>query len=63
MAAFGFFDYFVLGVVLLISVGIGVYYRFTGNRQKSSDEFLLASRSMSVSGAAITQPLISDLTN
>jgi hypothetical protein len=28
-------DYIVFGTVLVISAGIGVYYRFTGGRQKN----------------------------
>ena len=32
----GIFDYLVLALVLLISASIGVYYRFSGGRQKST---------------------------
>jgi sodium-coupled monocarboxylate transporter 8/12 len=32
---FGVWDYVVLVLVLLISSSIGVYYRFTGGKQKT----------------------------
>jgi sodium-coupled monocarboxylate transporter 8/12 len=35
-ANFHVWDYVVLGVMLLISASIGVYYRFTGGRQKTT---------------------------
>lgn len=34
--AFSTWDYVVLVAMLLISAGIGVYYRFTGGRQKTT---------------------------
>ncbi|XP_014220048.1 putative sodium-dependent multivitamin transporter [Copidosoma floridanum] len=41
-------DYAVIGVVMLISAGIGVYYRFTGGRQKTAEEYFVANRMMGV---------------
>jgi sodium-coupled monocarboxylate transporter 8/12 len=35
-ATFDTWDYVVLAVMLIISAGIGVYYRFTGGRQKTT---------------------------
>jgi len=35
-ATFVTWDYVVLGVMLAVSAGIGVYYRFTGGRQKTT---------------------------
>ena len=35
-ATFDPWDYVVLGVTLVVSAGIGVYYRFTGGRQKTT---------------------------
>ncbi|KAK2585882.1 hypothetical protein KPH14_010471 [Odynerus spinipes] len=46
-------DYLVLGVVLSISAGIGVYYRFTGGRQKTAEEYFSADRSMKIVPLAI----------
>ncbi|XP_005187990.2 putative sodium-dependent multivitamin transporter [Musca domestica] len=48
MAQFGPWDYTILAIVLLVSAAIGVYYRFTGGKQKTTREYLLADRSMSV---------------
>ncbi|XP_031345438.1 putative sodium-dependent multivitamin transporter [Photinus pyralis] len=44
----GIIDYVVISVILLISAGVGVYYHFTGGRQKSVTEYLLANRNMHV---------------
>ena len=30
-------DYLVIGVMLSISAGIGIYYRFTGGRQRTAE--------------------------
>lgn len=46
--AFGVWDYVVFIFMLCISAGIGVYFRFTGGKQKTTDEYLLADRSMSI---------------
>jgi hypothetical protein len=35
-ATFDTWDYVVLGAMLLISAAIGVYYRFSGGRQKTT---------------------------
>ena len=35
-AGLGVTDYILLSVVLLISASIGIYYRFTGGRQKTN---------------------------
>ncbi|XP_071637386.1 putative sodium-dependent multivitamin transporter isoform X2 [Temnothorax longispinosus] len=46
-------DYAVIGVLILISSGIGVYYWFTGGRQKSTEEYFMANKSMRVIPVAI----------
>ena len=33
--SFGKVDYVIFGIVLAISASIGIYYRFTGGRQKT----------------------------
>ncbi|XP_045471086.1 putative sodium-dependent multivitamin transporter [Harmonia axyridis] len=43
---FGIWDYLVLVIVLLVSSLIGVYYRFTGGKQKTTKEYLLADKNM-----------------
>ncbi|KAH9370564.1 hypothetical protein HPB48_002505 [Haemaphysalis longicornis] len=45
---FGAADYAVFGVMLLLSSLIGIYYRFTGGRQRTVREYLVADRKMSV---------------
>ena len=39
-------DYIILAGVLVISIMIGIYHAFTGGRQKTANEFLLANRNM-----------------
>uniref|UniRef100_A0A1E1XFC1 Putative sodium/solute symporter n=1 Tax=Amblyomma aureolatum TaxID=187763 RepID=A0A1E1XFC1_9ACAR len=47
-ATFGAADYAVFTVMLLVSSLIGIYYRFTGDRQRTAREFLVANKNMSV---------------
>lgn len=35
--ALGGWDYVVLGVTLLVSLSIGIYFRFTGGKQKTAE--------------------------
>ncbi len=41
-------DYVVFAAVLAVSAGIGIYYGCTGGRQRTTQEFLMADRQMSV---------------
>lgn len=41
-------EYCVFAVVLILSLGIGVFYGFFNNKNKTNEEFLMASRSMSI---------------
>lgn len=34
--AFGIVDYIVFGIMLIMSASIGIYYRFTGGKQKTT---------------------------
>ncbi|XP_044752026.1 putative sodium-dependent multivitamin transporter [Coccinella septempunctata] len=43
---FGTWDYVVLVIVLLVSSMVGVYYRFTGGKQRTTKEYLLADKNM-----------------
>lgn len=45
---FGPVDYVVFGLVLCVSSAIGLYYRFTGGKQKTFKEYMMADNSMSV---------------
>ena len=40
-ALFGSWDYLVFASTLLVSSGIGLYYRFSGGKQKTAEEYLL----------------------
>ncbi|XP_018799916.1 PREDICTED: putative sodium-dependent multivitamin transporter [Bactrocera latifrons] len=48
MATFGALDYGIVVLVLIVSAGIGVYYRVTGGKQNTTKEYLLAGRQMSI---------------
>ncbi|XP_054933461.2 putative sodium-dependent multivitamin transporter [Dermacentor andersoni] len=47
-ATFGAADYAVFSVMLVVSSLIGIYYRFTGDRQRTAREYLVANKNMSV---------------
>ncbi|KAH0953399.1 hypothetical protein HN011_005869 [Eciton burchellii] len=49
----GWTDYLVITITLCASVGIGIYYRFSGGRQKTMEEYFIASRSMSIVPVAV----------
>jgi len=51
---FDTWDYVVLGMMLVISAAIGVYYRFTGGRQKTTQEYLLGDRNLPVYPVAVS---------
>lgn len=40
-------DYVIFAILLVASAGIGLFYAFSGGRQRTTREFLLADRSMS----------------
>lgn len=44
----GWIDYLVITMMLCISVGIGIYYRFSGGRQKTMDVIILSLRKSSL---------------
>ncbi|GBN56642.1 Sodium-coupled monocarboxylate transporter 1 [Araneus ventricosus] len=47
-------DYMVIVLVLVVSTCIGLYFRFTGGRQKTLEEFILAGRNMAIFPAAVS---------
>lgn len=47
-ATLGWIDYFVIFLMLVVSSSIGIYYRLTGGRQKTTQEYYTANRSMSI---------------
>ncbi|KAG8257122.1 hypothetical protein J6590_055507 [Homalodisca vitripennis] len=50
----GVWDYVVLIITLLVSLGIGLYFRCTGGKQKTAKEYLLGDRNQSVLPVAIS---------
>ncbi|XP_014225600.1 putative sodium-dependent multivitamin transporter [Trichogramma pretiosum] len=46
-------DYIVIAATMFISIGIGIYYRFSGGRQKTTLEYFSANKSMGVLPVAI----------
>lgn len=51
---FGVWDIVVLVFMLMISAGIGLYYRFTGGKQKTNQEYFLADRNTPVFTVAVS---------
>ncbi|XP_075211398.1 putative sodium-dependent multivitamin transporter [Lycorma delicatula] len=51
---FDFYDFTVLFSSLCISAGIGLYYRFSGGKQKTTQEFLLGDRSQKIIPVAVS---------
>lgn len=54
MEKFGVWDIVVLVAMLLISAGIGLYYRFTGGKQKTNAEYFLADRNTPIFTVAVS---------
>jgi len=46
--ALGVADYVVFGIMLIMSASIGVYYRFTGGKQKTTQEYMLGDKNQSI---------------
>ncbi|KAG8182484.1 hypothetical protein JTE90_020402 [Oedothorax gibbosus] len=46
-ALLGTADYIIFAFMLLVSAGIGVYFRFSGGKQRTTSEYLLAGQDMS----------------
>ncbi|XP_054711519.1 putative sodium-dependent multivitamin transporter [Uloborus diversus] len=44
----GTLDYIIIVFMLLVSVGIGIYFRFAGQKQRTIDEYLLAGKNMTI---------------
>ena len=47
-------DYVVFGIVLCISMGIGLFYGCRGGRQRTTEEFMMADHSMSAFPVALS---------
>lgn len=53
-ATFHIVDYVVFAIVLLLSAGIGIFYAVVGGKQKTTQEFFMADRSMTSLPVAIS---------
>ncbi|XP_045765978.1 putative sodium-dependent multivitamin transporter [Maniola jurtina] len=51
---FGIWDYIIMSATMIASVLIGLYFRFSGGKQKTNDEYLLADRNMSIFPVAVS---------
>ncbi|XP_046962983.1 putative sodium-dependent multivitamin transporter [Vanessa cardui] len=51
---FGVWDYVIMTATMVASVAIGLYFRFSGGKQKTNDEYLLADRNMSIFPVAVS---------
>ncbi|XP_071161108.1 sodium-dependent multivitamin transporter-like [Mytilus edulis] len=47
-------DYAVFAVTIIISLGIGIYYAFSGGKQKTTSEYLVGNRQMSILPVALS---------
>jgi Na+/proline symporter len=45
---FGVADYCVFGASVVISLGIGIFYAFSGGRQRTAAEYLVGNRQMKI---------------
>ncbi|KAF8784125.1 putative sodium-dependent multivitamin like protein, partial [Argiope bruennichi] len=53
-AKLGIVDYIVVAIMLAVCALIGVYFRCTGGRQKTTNEFLMGNRRMQITPVAIS---------
>ncbi|CAC5362972.1 SLC5A6 [Mytilus coruscus] len=47
-------DYAVFAVTIIVSLGIGIYYAFSGGKQKTTSEYLVGNRQMSILPVALS---------
>lgn len=47
-------DYVIFGVTLVISLGIGFYYAFTGGKQRTTSEYFVGNRRMAIIPVAVS---------
>ncbi|ELT91131.1 hypothetical protein CAPTEDRAFT_97319, partial [Capitella teleta] len=48
MAGLHWADYLIFAFFLLVSLAIGVYHAFSGNKQRTTQEFIMANRKLKV---------------
>ncbi|XP_026322025.1 putative sodium-dependent multivitamin transporter [Hyposmocoma kahamanoa] len=54
LSVFGTWDYVIMAGTMIASLAIGVYFRFSGGKQKTNEEYLLADRNMSILPVAVS---------
>jgi Na+/proline symporter len=47
-------DYCVFGFTVLVSLAIGIYYAFSGGKQRTTSEFFVGNRKMAILPVAIS---------
>ena len=47
-------DYAVFSATIAVSLGIGIYYAFSGGKQKTTSEYLVGNRQMSILPVALS---------
>ncbi|KAI5638659.1 sodium:solute symporter family domain-containing protein [Phthorimaea operculella] len=52
--AFVLWDYVIMAATMVMSIAIGLYFRFTGGKQATNEEYLLADRNMSILPVAVS---------
>ncbi|XP_023215230.1 putative sodium-dependent multivitamin transporter isoform X2 [Centruroides sculpturatus] len=53
-ATFGVVDYIVFAAMLIVSAAVGVYFQFTGGKQRTTEEIILGDKKMSVMPVAFS---------
>ncbi|KAG6444236.1 hypothetical protein O3G_MSEX003247 [Manduca sexta] len=51
---FGVWDYVIMAATMIASIAIGLYFRFSGGKQKTNEEYLLADRNLSIFPVAVS---------
>ncbi|KOB69820.1 Uncharacterized protein OBRU01_16290 [Operophtera brumata] len=51
---FGVWDYLIMAATMVASVAIGLYFRFSGGKQKTNEEYLMADRNQPVLPVAVS---------
>ncbi|GBP37988.1 Putative sodium-dependent multivitamin transporter [Eumeta japonica] len=51
---FEVWDWVIIVLTMVISVAIGLYFRFSGGRQKTNEEYLMADRNLSIFPVAVS---------
>ncbi|KAF9801074.1 hypothetical protein SFRURICE_019236 [Spodoptera frugiperda] len=53
-SVFGVWDYAIMAATMVVSIAIGLYFRFSGGKQATNEEYLLADRNMSILPVAVS---------